>query len=185
MSELVRCRACGYIMKQRSLGQVCPACGLPKTAFEPYKEKLSPGRSLILNLDLHPMLVHFPQAFCSILPLLVIAGILFPTFYAEQLVAVASFTAVVLPLTVVGALLSGLIDAKTKLKKLGTPALVRKIVVGSTLLLVSAANALVVVLSGFRPGTRICVLLLSMASLVCAMLLGMMGKKLIQVVLPG
>jgi uncharacterized membrane protein len=31
--------------------------------FEPYVEKISPKRKRILSLDLHPIAVHFPQAF--------------------------------------------------------------------------------------------------------------------------
>ena len=90
-----------------------------------------------------------------------------------------------LPLGSVGALASGLFDAKLKLKRLGTPALVRKAVAGSALLLISAANALVVLFQAFRTETRIYVLALSLACLVCAVLLGMMGKKLIPVIVRG
>ena len=38
---LVRCRACGFIMEEEKLGDVCPACGIPRKAFEPYKETMS------------------------------------------------------------------------------------------------------------------------------------------------
>jgi hypothetical protein len=40
-------------------------------------------------------------------------------------------------------------------------------------------------LGGFRPQTRFLVLALSLACLVCAVLLGMMGKKLIPVIMRG
>lgn len=185
MSRLVRCKACGYVIKERKLGKVCPACGLRRSVFEPYEEIISPKRSFLLNLDAHPILVHFPQTFASILPPLILANLFFPAFYAQELAAVISFTALVLPLTTVGALASGLLDAKVKLKRLGTPALIRKITVGCGLLLFSAAGGLVVAFAGFHPQTHIYVLALSMASLVCAVLLGMMGKKLIHVILPG
>jgi uncharacterized membrane protein len=171
-------------MKERKLGGACPACGLRRSVFEPYEERISPGRSFLLNLDSHPILVHFPQAFASILPPLILANLLFPTFYGQELVVVTSFIALVLPLTAVGAFASGLLDAKVKLKRLGTPALIRKIVIGSALLLCSTANGLVVASQGFQPETQICVLALSLASFVCAVLLGMMGKKLIHVIMP-
>ncbi len=185
MSQLVRCRACGYIIKERNLGEVCPACGLKRSVFEPYERKVSPRRQFLLDLDSHPILVHFPQTFASILPPLILANLLFPAFYGQELVAVISFTTLVLPLTSMGAVASGLFDAKLKLKRLGTPALIRKIAAGSALLLISAANALIVAFQGFRPQTRIYVLALSLACLVCAVLLGMMGKKLIPVIMRG
>jgi hypothetical protein len=167
------------------VGGVCPACGLKRSVFEPYEDKVSRRRRFLLDLDSHPILVHFPQTFASILPPLILAHLLFPTFYGQELVAVISFTALVLPLGSVGALASGLFDAKLKLKRLGTPALIRKIAAGSALLLISAANALIVAFQGFRPQTRVYVLALSLACLVCAVLLGMMGKKLIPVIMRG
>jgi len=90
-----------------------------------------------------------------------------------------------LPLTVVGAIISGLIDAKVKLKRLRNPAPLRKIITGNLLLALSIANAAVVLLGGFDESTRPYVLLLGAASLACAVLLGMMGKKLIAATLPG
>ncbi len=185
MSPLVRCKACGYLMKQRKLGKVCPACGLRSSVFEPYQEKISARRSFLLNLDLHPILVHFPQSFASILPPLILTQLLLPTFYREQLIAVTSFTALVLPLTTAAAFAAGLFDAKIKLKRLVMPALIRKIAAGSALLLFSAANGLVVALHGYNGETQVYVLALSVASFVCAVLLGMMGKKLIPAILPG
>lgn len=185
MSSLVRCKACNYIIQERKLGEVCPACGFRRSVFEPYEDKVSPRRRFLLNLDLHPILVHFPQTFASILPPLILANLLFPSFYARELAAVTSFMALLLPLTTVGAFASGLFDARIKLKRLGPPALIRKIAAGSALLLFSAVGGLIVALQGFAPETRLYVLLLSLASLACAVLLGMMGKKLIPTVLPG
>jgi len=185
MAQLLRCKACGYLIREDKLRKVCPACGLRRKIFEPYEPRISAWRSFILDLDLHPILVHFPQAFCTILPLLVLGRIAMPSFYAQQLDAVIQFTVLLLPLTVVGAILSGLIDAKVKLKRLRNPAPLRKIIVGTLLLALSVANAAVVSLGGFDQTTRLYVLLLSSATLACAVLLGMMGKKLIAAILPG
>ncbi|NQU21551.1 MAG: rubrerythrin [Candidatus Nealsonbacteria bacterium] len=185
MSSLVRCKACNYITRESKLGEVCPACGFQRSVFEPYEDKVSPRRRFLLNLDLHPILVHFPQAFVSMLPPLILANLLLPSFYEKELAVVTSFTALLLPLTTVGAFLSGLFDARIKLKRLSPPALIRKIAAGSALLLFSAVGGVIVALQGFTAETRIYVLLLSLASLACAVLLGMMGKRLIPVVLPG
>ena len=94
MTQLLRCKPCGYIIKEQDLGQVCPACGMPKSAFEPYKENISPKRKFILGLDLHPIAVHFPQAFATILPLILIFNILFTSYYAKELVRVSKFLSV-------------------------------------------------------------------------------------------
>ena len=185
MPSLVRCKACGYIIQERKLGKVCPACGLRRSVFEPYEDKVSPRRRFLLDLDLHPILVHFPQTFASILPPLILANLLLPSFYAQELAAVTSFSALLLPVTTVGAFLSGLFDARIKLKRLSPPALIRKISAGSALLLFSTGGGLIVALQGFTPETRIYVLLLSLASFACAVSLGAMGKKLIPTILPG
>ena len=72
-----------------------------------------------------------------------------------------------------------------KLKKLTTPALLQKIAAGVAMLVFSSANALLVLLQGFKAETHIFALALALACLVCAVLLGMMGKKLIPVILLG
>jgi hypothetical protein len=91
----------------------------------------------------------------------------------------------VLPVSVVGAISSGLIDGKVKFKRLGTPLVLRKIVIGSSLFIISLANAVVVLLAGFQAGARIAVAALGAACFVCAVLLGQAGKQLILPVLPG
>jgi len=185
MSRLVRCKACGYVMKQSRLGDVCPACALAAKVFQPHEDRISPRRSFILNLDLHPILVHFSQAFAAVLPALVAMSIFFPNFYGQEFVVITCFFVFTLPPTTVAALASGLIDGRVKLKQLRAPDLVRKIVTGSSLLALSAANAAIVLLGGFNSGTKVYVLALSLACLACAVILGMIGKRLIPVILPG
>jgi len=186
MSQQVRCKPCGFVTTRERLRAVCPACGVSISAFEPYEDRVSATRRFILDLDLHPILVHAPQTFATLLPGLAACAMLLPWFYAAELGVVVSFTALILPLSVVGAIFSGLIDGKVKFKKLGSPLVVRKIISGSCLLIFSTANALVVVLlDGFQGGTRIVVLSLGAASFVCAVLSGHMGKQLIRPILPG
>src|SRR6056297_1118929 len=110
MRKEVYCKACGYIMREEKLGEVCPACGVPKTAFEPYKEKLSERRRFILDLHLHPITVHFPQAFASILPVLIIGGILLTCRFGDMLISTATVLIYLLPLTVLPSIAAGLID---------------------------------------------------------------------------
>ena len=63
MKTMIRCKACGYIMEGGKLGDKCPACGAPKTAFEPYTDPMAAPRRKMLNLQLHPIAVHFPITF--------------------------------------------------------------------------------------------------------------------------
>ncbi len=185
MPELVRCKPCGYVSRKDALRSVCPACGAPLSAFEPYEDRISATRRSVLNLDLHPILVHAPQTFATLLPVLAAVTISFPALYSDELSAVACFTAIVLPLSVVGAILSGLIDGKMKFKRLTTPLLIRKIILGASLLIISGVNATIIILGGFQGGTKSVVLLLGIASFICAVLLGLTGKRLIIPILPG
>ncbi len=185
MTALVRCKACGYIMREDRVRRVCPACGLRKSVFRPYKDRVSARRRLIVNLDLHPIAVHFPQAFAAILPLLIVGKMMFPGFYGQEIQAVVCFLILVLPLTAVAAIISGLIDGGTKLKTLTTPALIKKASAAFAFLTFTGINAAIVLLYGFHAGTQIFVLAGSLGALVCAVLLGMMGKKLIEAILPG
>ena len=79
--KLYICRPCGYVLKESELGDVCPACGLPRKVFEDYKERMSPGRSKILQLDLHPIAVHFPQSMLVLSLLALIINLLNPYFH--------------------------------------------------------------------------------------------------------
>jgi len=186
MSKILRCKACGYLVREDKQGDVCPACGLASKVFEPYDSRISARRQFIMDLDLHPIVVHFSQAFCTLLPPLVLLAIVFPAFEAEKVEAVIQFIVLLLPPSVAGAAATGIIDAKVKLKKLRNPAPARKMIVGSALLMLSLAAAFVV-FSGVldAPKSLYALLAINAASLGCAVLLGMMGKKLIIAVLPG
>lgn len=180
--ELVRCRPCGYVMKKSELGTgVCPACGLPHTVFEPYREKVSPKRLFILGLDIHPIAIHLSQTFVAMIPGLMIFHLIFPNFFPEILHPVISFSVFVFPLTLLLSFASGLLDGLTRFKTLETPLLKSKIIF--SLLIVLLSGAIVIL---FKPETyNFWIVLLSLAALGCAVKLGLMGKKLINVILPG
>lgn len=118
MKTFIKCKACGFIMDESHLKDVCPACGLPKTVFEPYTKKISPKRKFIIDLHIHPVSVHFPQVF-----ILAVAFMLSMTFVvgsplrAEFLVA-AKLATLALPFSVLLGFITGLIDGKYRFKKL-------------------------------------------------------------------
>ena len=100
--ELVRCRPCGYVMKESELGDVCPACGLPRNVFEPYRERVSANRLFILGLDIHPIAIHLSQTFVALTPLLFIFHSVFPYFQETIIHSVINFSVWALPLSLIG-----------------------------------------------------------------------------------
>lgn len=185
MSELVRCRPCGYVMESDKLGDVCPACGMPRKVFEPYRERVSSNRLLILNLDLHPIAIHFSQAFVGAIPLLFLLTALFPGFYSEELTVVNIVMIITLPLTMILALSSGMVDGYTRFKTFNTPMLIRKIILSGIITILSGIASTLVIMNGLTAKNTVAVVVLILGCLACAVTLGLMGKKLLNVILPG
>lgn len=185
MSELVRCRPCGYVMEADKLGDVCPACGMPRKVFEPYRERVSSNRLMILNLDLHPIAIHFSQAFVGAIPLLFLFTALFPGFYHQELTIVNKVMIIALPFTMILALCSGMIDGYTRFKTFSTPLLVRKLILSGVIAILSGIASAMVIFNGLTATNTTVVILLILGCLACAVTLGLLGKKLLNVILPG
>ena len=179
--ELVRCRPCGYVMKASELGDVCPACGLPRNVFEPYRERVSPKRLFLLNLDIHPIAIHVSQSLVAFTPILIIFHWIFPDFQETIVHSVINFSVYMLPLSLIASFLSGLLDGITRFKTLRTPMLRSKIIFSTAILVISTAQLLL-----FTPNEyTIITLVLSICALACAVKLGLIGKRLLDVILPG
>jgi Rubrerythrin, rubredoxin-like domain len=181
MKEYVRCRPCGFVMEAHKLGDVCPACGLPRKVFEPYRERVSPNRLLLLNLDFHPIVIHLSQALVIAIPVLVIITKLFTDFQPDILKSVLIFAVFLFPVTLVFAIITGIIDGLTRFKTLATPLLRVKIILSLVILSLSVAIFFVAP----HENLYLLTLLLSILSLAAGVQLGMWGKKLIDVILPG
>jgi len=181
MNELVRCRPCGYVMESDKLGDVCPACGLPRKVFEPYRERVSSNRLTILNLDLHPIVIHLSQAIVIAIPLLVILTRFFPDFHTEVLKNVLVFAVFVFPFTLVFAIITGIIDGLTRFKTLSTPLLKVKILFSLIILSLSIGIFLI----ADNQNLYYITLVLSILALGAGVQLGLWGKRLINVILPG
>jgi hypothetical protein len=180
--ELVRCRPCGYVMKASDLGEgVCPACGLPHTVFEPYRERVSANRLFLLGLDIHPIAIHLSQTFVALAPLLMLFHLVFPNFQEIIVHSVVTFSVWALPISLVASTVSGIIDGVTRFKTLQTPMLKSKIYFSIAILATS-----ITVLALFEPENYTWyVILLSLISLGLAVKLGLLGKHLLDVILPG
>jgi hypothetical protein len=181
MKELVRCRPCGYVMEADKLGDVCPACGMPRKVFEPYRERVSLNRLFLLNFDLHPITIHLSQALVIAIPLLAMLRNLFPDFQTEILNNVLIFSVAVFPFTIVFAIGTGIIDGLTRFKTLATPLLRRKIFASLTILVLSVVLFFVAPSGNYGVVT----IVISVLCLVTGIQLGLWGKKLINVILPG
>ena len=180
--ELVRCRPCGYVMKASELGEgVCPACGLPHTVFEPYRERVSANRLLILSLDIHPIAIHLSQTFVALAPMLMLFHLVFPNFQEVLVHSVVTFSIWALPFSLVASTVSGIIDGVTRFKTLQTPMLKSKIYF-SIMILTTSITELVL----YQPEHYTWyILLLNFLSLGFAVKLGLLGKHLLDVILPG
>lgn len=180
--ELVRCRPCGYVMKESDLnGGVCPACGLPHNVFEPYRERVSANRLFILSLDIHPIAIHLSQTFVGLVPLLIMFHYVFPGFRETMVHSVIDFSIFMLPLSLIISTISGIIDGMTRFKTLKTPLLMSKIYYSIAIMFFAFTQWIT-----STPGQYDLITLgLSFVSLFCAVKLGLMGKKLLDVILPG
>lgn len=181
MKELVRCRPCGFVIEADKLGDVCPACGMPRKVFEPYRERVSRKRLILLNFDLHPIAIHLSQALVIAIPVLVIITNLFKQFQPEILKSVLIFSVFIFPFTLVLAIITGIIDGLTRFKTLATPILRVKIIF--SLIILSLSGALFI--TAHQGNLYILTIVLSILSLGAGFQLGLWGKKLINVILPG
>jgi hypothetical protein len=181
MKELVRCRPCGFVIEADKLGDVCPACGMPRKVFEPYRERVSRNRLILLNFDLHPIAIHLSQALVIAIPLLVIITNLFKQFQPEVLKNVLIFSVFTFPFTLILAIITGVIDGLTRFKTLATPILRVKIIFSLIILSLSVA----LFFTAPEGNLYILSMVLSILSLAAGFQLGLWGKKLINVILPG
>ena len=168
-------------MEADKLGDVCPACGMPRKVFEPYRERVSRNRLMLLNFDLHPIAIHLSQSLVIAIPLLAIIMKLFTHFQPELLKSVLVFSVFVFPFTLILAIITGVIDGLTRFKTLATPLLRVKIIFSLIILSLSVALFFVAPHENYYVLT----IVLSILSLAAGVRLGLWGKKLINVILPG
>ena len=181
MKELVRCRPCGFVIEADKLGDVCPACGMPRKVFEPYRERVSRNRLVLLNFDLHPIAIHLSQALVIAIPLMAVITNLFKQFQPEMLKNVLAFSVFVFPFTLMLAIITGVIDGLTRFKTLATPILRVKIIFSLIILSLSFGLFFVAPVQNLY----ILTIILSVLALGAGFQLGLWGKKLINVILPG
>jgi len=168
-------------------GDVCPACGVPAKQFEPYVERISEKRLKIMKMDIHPIIVHMPQAFAALLVMLSILLLVTGSGTVQTMMHdTAVVLAIVLPFTVLAAFCAGLFDAKLRFRRVTTQILKRKILAGILFFVFASIAAVLVSLTGIgEVPTLAAFLVLQVLGLGCGAVLGLMGSTLLNAAFPG
>ncbi|MHB8084574.1 MAG: rubredoxin-like domain-containing protein [Dehalococcoidia bacterium] len=187
MKKMVRCKACGFIMEESKLGDVCPACGVPRISFEPYTDPISENRRRILNFDLHPIAVHFPVSFTVAVLVFSLASFLFSGQVEDLLTYTTKMLVLFLPPVVLLAFLVGLLDGKARFRKIRNSHILKtKIVLGIVLFVLSLGLAVVIWLKAFTdPVFTLISIILSVGALACVFVLSLLGTSVSNAALPG
>ncbi len=135
-AEYEYCRLCGYV-RRVGKGGVCPACGARERAFLPYEHKASEQRRMFLKLDVHPVSVHFTISYIAVIALLYIISIFSSELVGISIEGTRDLQIIFFPFLVIGGGITGIIDGKIRFRKLTTPYLQRKIILGSGLFVIS------------------------------------------------
>ena len=131
-AEYEFCRLCGYV-RQVGKGGVCPACGAREKAFLPYEHKASKERRMFLKLDVHPVSVHFTISYIAVIALLYVLSLFSSELLGISIEGTRDLQILFFPLLVIGGGITGIVDGKVRFRKLTTPYLQRKIILGSVL----------------------------------------------------
>ena len=184
---MVRCKVCGYIMKEGKLGDKCPACGAPKTAFEPYKDPMSQSRRRILNLTLHPIAIHFPVTLAVATFVFSVAAPVFSGEARQIIVDTVKLLVLFMPVVVFAAFWLGWWDGSIRFRKISRSQILKtKITYAVILFVVSISQASVVWINSFASaGMILAAILLAGIDVVMVFLLGLLGTSIIGAAFPG
>ena len=172
-------------MLKGSLKDRCPACGVPAKMFEPYAEKVSEHRKMLLSLDIHPILVHFPVSFNVTILVLSAASLILKGAALSSLEPALTVLVYFLPIAVIAAFLGGLFDGKVRFRKVTTPILLRKIIYGSLFFLLAASMVMINIIYGPVQEGLYFTLILSAGGVAVSTVLGKYGVSLLNAKFPG
>ncbi|UCG03862.1 MAG: hypothetical protein JSW11_07725 [Candidatus Heimdallarchaeota archaeon] len=177
------CRVCGYVRPVGKGGR-CPACGVRDTAFVPFQHKASFNRRTFLKLDVHPVAVHFTISYTA-----VSAFLFFLMLFTDELLGVSiqgifDLQITFLPLLIAFGGITGLIDGKIRFRKIKTPYLLRKIVLGCVLLAISIILLLFHIISQGEVTFLLIEGILISVAFIIASYLGWIGAELICPIVP-
>ncbi len=174
-------------MEEVKLRDKCPACGVPREMFEPYTDPMAESRRRILRLDLHPIAVHFPTSFAVAILVFTIAMFFFSGLVEELLLSTIKVMVLFLPLLVLIAFMAGLLDGKTRFRRLDRSHILKsKMLYGSIFFVLAIALALLVWLGGLGSVTLIAIAVaLAAGGVACSVLLALLGMQILNSAFPG
>lgn len=185
MKKYVRCKVCGFILEEKNLKDVCPACGVPKTAFVEFKYNISEKRQHVLGLHLHPISVHFPEAIAVFLAGFICLTFITSGYLSDDLIIVNKTLAIIFPITIIAASISGIYDAKIRFKKLSPPYIKIKIYLGIALFISSILTLILIQSSSYPTVVKTILVVLAFINLGISVVLGKIGGTLIDSKMPG
>lgn len=186
VTTAVRCKVCGYITDASNVGDFCPVCGVKASMFEPLTERFSDHRRRFLEMHLHPVIAHFPQAFSVTILALAIAGPLLSHAAGRVAVHALLVLGLALPFTLIGAFVTGILDGRVRFKKLTAPYLRLKKLVSGVYLFLSVLFAAIVIKGNCAGPISVALCIVTAVGLViCTSILGKIGSKLGCCRLPG
>ncbi len=178
MVEFVKCNVCGYVIKRSQMKDVCPACGVKSSAFEPYESKISEKRMKLLEFHIHPILVHFPGGLVPIILTIAILVAIFNDPLKSNLFIALKIITVILPFFILVSVVTGAFDGNVRYKTLKTPMLKQKLIVGNLTLLISIAPAVWVFFIDYNTLEILWIIGFSFLLLIGVLLQGLVGGKL-------
>jgi hypothetical protein len=186
MVNLVRCKACGYVTAEGNIKDVCPACGVPAKMFEPYQDPVAEKRRKILGMHIHPIIVHFPQSFAFTLFVLAVLSFVAPPQINGILNCTIRVISSAFPFFLTLALLTGIVDGKTRFRKMTTPFLKKKIIFGLGFLATSIVIAVVALAQQLSSIPEMALFtMLTIIAVGFSVALGLIGGELMEAKLPG
>jgi len=137
-----------------------------------------------MDLDFHPIMIHLPQAITALIPFFGILSLITDASWGIKFLYSIEIITYLLPLTVIAAIIAGIIDGKNRFKKLNTPALKKKIILGTILMIITSAMSYLLFSMGIKDAL-FPVIGLSIIAMGNEALLSKIGIKLINAYLPG
>jgi hypothetical protein len=179
-----RCKACNYLAYEDEIKGVCPACGLPDKVFEPYEKKSKGLRHTLLDIHIHSISLHIPQAVGPIIILLYISSILFSSLRTE-LYHPLKILVIFYPMAVLPALCSGLFDGNLRFKKITTPQLKKKLILASVVLVITTSMSVAAMFVDSFSANIHAIVLPAFVSLAIQGTLARIGIRLVECMVPG
>jgi uncharacterized membrane protein len=186
MAQLIRCKSCGLVIEENRVKDVCPACGVARKMFEAFNDPISRNRRRVLQLDIHPIIVHFAVAFTVSALVTALYILAFPVLFHRTATGAMRAFGGTLPLIVAAAWLSGRYDGSVRFRKAKSLYLRTKTFVGIAFFICSAAAAaLIFAIGPFIAWVSVVNVVLFAVCVGLAFVQGRLGTRMLCCLFPG